>query len=85
MERGGRFCGYTVDIRYQPGDGDQVLLRMHGYQGLQLVGLPHFVREVPTTCGRLLRGSLKPGTYTVGMWRDGKRIPMLDMHMRFIQ
>lgn len=83
-QKGYWFQGHTTDIKYLPADGDEVLLKMHGFQGIQLVGLPSFVREVPTADGRLLRGIPQPGNYTVEMWRDGKRIPTLDMHMRFI-
>lgn len=83
-QKGYWFQGHTTDIKYLPADGDEVLLKMHGFQGIQLVGLPSFVREVPTAEGRLLRGVPQPGNYTVEMWRDGKRIPTLDMHMRFI-
>jgi hypothetical protein len=83
-QRGYWFQGLTTDIKYLPSDGDEVLLKMHGFQGIQLVGLPSFVREVSTANGRLLRGVPQPGNYTIEMHRDGKRIPTLDMHMRFI-
>ncbi|MGO7727957.1 hypothetical protein [Rhizobium leguminosarum] len=87
-EQGGQkgfwFYGHTTDIKYLPSDRDQVLLRMHGFQGIELVGLPPFVWEVATSDGRLLRGIPQPGNYTVEMHGDGKRIPTLDMHMRFI-
>lgn len=83
-QRGYWFQGHTTDIKYLPGDGDEVFLRMHGFQGIQLVGLPPFVREVSTADGRLLRGIPQPGNFTVEMHRDGKRIPTLDMNMRFI-
>jgi hypothetical protein len=84
VQKGYWFQGHTTDIKYLPSGGDEVLLKMHGFQGIHLVGLPSFVREVPTADGRLLRGVPQPGKYTVEMWRDGKRIPTLDMHMRFI-
>lgn len=83
-QKGYWFYGLTTDIKYLAGDGDEVFLRMHGFQGIELVGLPPFVREVSTADGRLLRGVPQPGDYTVEMHRDGKRIPTLDMHMRFI-
>jgi len=83
-QRGFWFYGLTTDLKYLPGDGDEVLLKLHGFQGIQLVGLPPFVREVSTADGRLLRGIPQPGNFTVEMHRDGKRIPTLDMHMRFI-
>ncbi|TCV76017.1 hypothetical protein [Neorhizobium sp. S3-V5DH] len=83
-QRGYWFRGHTTRHQELPGDGDEVFLRMHGFQGIQLVGLPPFVREVSTADGHLLRGIPQPGNYTVEMWRDGKRIPTLDMHMRFI-
>jgi len=78
------FYGQTTDIKYSAGDGDEVLLKMNGFEDIQLVGLPPFVREVATAYGRLLRGVPQPGSYVVEMWRDGRRIPTLDMHMRFI-
>ncbi|MBB3743513.1 hypothetical protein FHX10_003012 [Rhizobium sp. BK591] len=84
MSGGGMFCGHTYDLRCRAEDGDQVLLKFHGYKGIELVGLPPFVREVPTTYGRLLRGAPTPGNYIVEMHQDGKRTPTLDMHMRFI-
>ena len=84
MSSGGMFCGHSLDLKYRAGGGDHALLKLHGFRGIELVGLPSFVREVPTTYGRLLRGAPKPGNYTVEMHRDGKRIPTLDMHMRFI-
>ncbi|TCQ07683.1 hypothetical protein C8J34_104144 [Rhizobium sp. PP-F2F-G36] len=84
IEGNGMFCGQTLDIKYRPGDGDHALLRIYGHENLQLVGLPSFVRDVLTTYGRLLRGKPEPGNYTVGVWRDGKRIPTQDMHLRFI-
>lgn len=83
-QRGYWFHGHTTDIKYLPGDGDEVFLRMHGFKGIQLVGLPPFVREVATVDGRLLRGIPRSGTYIVEMHRDGKHIPTLDMHLRFI-
>ncbi|MBX5235302.1 hypothetical protein HJC02_24000 [Rhizobium sp. NLR4a] len=84
MSGGGMFCGHTDNIEYLEEDGDQVLLKLHGFKGIELVGLPPVVREVPTTYGRLLRGAPTPGNYTVEMHQNGKRIPTLVMHMRFI-
>lgn len=83
-QRGYWFYGHSTDIKYLPGDGDEVLLKLHGFQGIRLVGLPPFVREVSTADGRQLRGIPQPGTYTVQLWRDGKHISTLDMTMRFI-
>lgn len=88
IEQGGQrglwFYGHTTDLKYLPGKGDEVLFSMHGFHGIQLVGLPPFLREVSTADGRLLRGVPQPGNYTVQMWRNGKHIPTLDMHIRFI-
>ncbi|MGO8332110.1 hypothetical protein ACC778_08290 [Rhizobium ruizarguesonis] len=87
-EQGGQkgfwFYGHTLNIRYSPSDGDQVLWRMHGFKDIELVGLPPFLREVFTIDGRLLRGVAQPGDYTVEMHTNGVRGPLLDMNFRFI-
>ena len=80
----GDFCPHSNDIIFRAGDGDHALLKLHGFKGISLVGLPPFIREVPTSYGRVLHGAPMPGNYTVEMHRDGKRIPTLDLHMRFI-
>lgn len=84
MPDGGMFCGSSDDVKYRPEDGDQVLVRFHGFYGLEYRGLPPFVREVQTTDGRLWRGTPRPSSYVVEAWRDDKHIPTLDVHIRFI-
>lgn len=83
-QKGFWLYGHTLNIRYSPSDGDQVLWRMHGFKDVELVGLPPFLREVFTTDGRLLRGIPQPGDYTVEMHTRGVRGPLLDMNFRFI-
>lgn len=84
LSDGSTFYGWLDNFSYLPSEGDTPVLRMHGFEGLQVVGLPPFLREVPTEDGRLLRGTPQPGTYVVHMYKGGVLMPTLEMTMRFI-
>lgn len=64
--------------------GDVVVWGCWGCPGEVLVGMPSWMRMVPSNSGYDLVGRPRPGAYSVKSYYNGERRPSLDQNWKFI-
>lgn len=81
------FCSTpSMIFRYDDAtiNGEVVIWGCYGCPGEVLVGMPSWMRMVPSNSGYDLVGRPRPGAYSVKSYYNGVRRPSLDQNWKFI-